>query len=161
MCGPGRCRRGLGTENMRVMKMVRRFGSLDAASLASGRGRSAGGFEGVKDLARPLFLRKLLSMRPYSCSGLDSSGTMCILFELPRYVMLVLPNMHSRHVLTRSDDSLARAWAWAWAWACAYTWACSSMLGMDEMEAPRVREEMLPRPQGALLWVTSAVVVMM
>src|SRR5690242_12845356 len=51
--------------------------------------------------------------------------------------MLVLPNMHSRQVLTRSAASLARAWAWAWAWA--WMWACSSMLGMEDIEEPRVR----------------------
>jgi hypothetical protein len=49
---------GLGTENMRVMKIVRRFGSLGTLSLESARGSSAGMFEGVKDLARLLLLRK-------------------------------------------------------------------------------------------------------
>lgn len=86
---------GLGTENMRVMKMVRRFGSFGIFSLESARGRSAGGLEGVNDLARLLLLRKP-SPRPkepdMSCrvgpralgSGFVSSGTICILFELPR-----------------------------------------------------------------------------
>jgi hypothetical protein len=43
---------GTGTENMRVMKMVRRLGSFGVLSLESARGRSVGRFAGVKDLAR-------------------------------------------------------------------------------------------------------------
>ena len=86
---------GTVTENMRVMKMVRRLGSLGILSLDSLRARSVGGFAGVKDLARWL-LRRRPSARPKdvvaSCmlvpktaesAGLVSSGTMCILFELP------------------------------------------------------------------------------
>ena len=86
---------GMVTENMRVMKMVRRLGSLGMLSLESLWGSSAGKFAGVKDLARWL-LRRRPSARPSefvaSCtlvlsiegSGLVSSGTMWILFELPR-----------------------------------------------------------------------------
>lgn len=48
--------------------------------------------------------------------------------------MGVLPNMHSRATLTRSVDSLD----FAWAFACVC--ACSSMLGIEEIELPRVRE---------------------
>ena len=47
--------------------------------------------------------------------------------------MARLPNMQSRQMFARSDDSLALACALAW------TCACSSMFGMDEMELPRVR----------------------
>jgi hypothetical protein len=84
------------TENMRVMKMVRRLASLSTLSLESLRGRSAGGLAGVKDLAKLLLLRKpsarpselVASMLVPSTGGvspdLASSGTMCILLELPR-----------------------------------------------------------------------------
>jgi hypothetical protein len=43
---------GMVTENMRVMKMVRRLGSFGIPSLESARGRWVGRFAGVKDLAR-------------------------------------------------------------------------------------------------------------
>ena len=87
---------GLGTENIRVMKIVRRFGSLGMASLESARGSSLGMFEGVKDLAKLLLLRKpsprpkepdmscMLGPSTVGSGALVSSGTMCILFELPR-----------------------------------------------------------------------------
>jgi hypothetical protein len=85
------------TENMRVMKMVRRLGSLGMLSLESVRGRSVGRLEGVKDLARWL-LRRRPSARPSELvaswmlelsrdddsAGLVSRGTMWILLELPR-----------------------------------------------------------------------------
>jgi hypothetical protein len=86
---------GIVTENMRVIKIVLRLGSFGMLSLESLRARSVGGFAGVKDLARWL-LRRRPSARPKevvaSCilvprtdesDGRVSSGTMCILFELP------------------------------------------------------------------------------
>jgi len=50
--------------------------------------------------------------------------------------------MQSRQMLARSVDSLALAWALAW------TWACSSMLGMEDMELPRVRMRVKPPTVG-------------
>lgn len=49
---------GTVTENMRVIKMVRRLGSFGTPSLESARGRSVGRLAGVKDLARWLLLRR-------------------------------------------------------------------------------------------------------
>ena len=56
--------------------------------------------------------------------------------------MARLPNMQSRQMLARSVDSLARACAFAW------SWACSSMFGMDDMELPRVRTRVNPPTVG-------------
>jgi hypothetical protein len=79
---------GIVTENMRVMKMVRRLGSLGTLSLESLRGSSVGALPGVKDLAKLLLLRKpsarpnepIASWRPVVgagvSAGLVSRGTM-------------------------------------------------------------------------------------
>jgi hypothetical protein len=56
--------------------------------------------------------------------------------------MARFPNMQSRQIFARSVDSLARAWA------LACIWACSSILGIDEMELPRVRIRVKPPTTG-------------
>jgi hypothetical protein len=56
--------------------------------------------------------------------------------------MARLPNIQSRQMLARSVDSLALAWALAW------SWACSSMFGIEDMELPRVRTRVNPPTVG-------------
>ena len=56
--------------------------------------------------------------------------------------MARLPNMQSRQMLARSIDSFALACALAW------SWACSSMFGMEDMELPRVRTRVKPPTVG-------------
>jgi hypothetical protein len=87
---------GMVTENMRVIKIVRRFGSLERLSRTCGAGGSEEKLAGVKDLARLLRLRRpsvlpkelvgscalVLSKDTSGC--FVSRGTMCILLEFPR-----------------------------------------------------------------------------